>query len=77
MYFVSSYIQLAYPRPGFVPLLFPSSSDLLQLKAQATQVAQMSAATVKSALDAGLAAWSSYDKDGVSLNGSFRGCSTL
>jgi hypothetical protein len=39
-----------------------------QLKAQATQAAQMSAATVKSALDAGLAAWSSYDKDGVRSN---------
>lgn len=38
--------------------------DANQLKAQATQVAQMSAATVKSALDAGLAAWASYDKDG-------------
>jgi hypothetical protein len=40
----------------------------LQLKAQATQAAQMSAATVKVAVDAGLAAWSSYDKDGVSSN---------
>lgn len=40
----------------------------LQLKAQATQAAQMSASTVKSAIDAGLAAWSSYDKDGVSFD---------
>ena len=39
-----------------------------QLKAQAQQVASMSATQVKGALDAGLAAWSSYDKDGVSHN---------
>jgi Ca2+-binding EF-hand superfamily protein len=38
--------------------------DVNAMKAQATQAAQMSAATVKSAVDAGLAAWSSYDKDG-------------
>jgi hypothetical protein len=40
------------------------SIDTAQLKAQAQQVAQMSAVQVKGALDAGLAAWSSYDKDG-------------
>ncbi len=40
---------------------------LLQLKAQAQQIAQMSATQVKGALDAGLAAWASYDKNGVSV----------
>lgn len=37
--------------------------DTAQLKAQAQQAAQMSAATVKAAIDAGLKAWSKYDKD--------------
>lgn len=40
---------------------------IAQLKAQAQQAAQMSAATVKSAIDAGLKSWAKYDKDGVSI----------